>query len=289
MNTKNIFLILLLVTVSSITNAQEENSLKLSGDILTDQRLLLKDDYNWAWNENRLSLKLDKQISGESKFYSEVWVRNIGLPGIVKSSDLYNKGIVDPYNLEIREAYVQVNGFLSKNIDMTIGRQQIVWGTADKLNPTNNLNPYDLEDILDFGRKRGSDAINLQYYISNDFSYDNMESVLFSVKYTPKLTKTETNVFVLELTPKGKSDYSKVIAHINKTNYYPEKMEYYDKAGNKIKEAKYTFKKIGNYWNAAEIEMTDLKKNHTTKMQMSDVKYDTGLTDDDFTVRKFKQ
>ncbi len=170
MNTKNIFLILLLVTVSSITNAQEENSLKLSGDILTDQRLLLKDDYNWAWNENRLSLKLDKQISGESKFYSEVWVRNIGLPGIVKSSDLYNKGIVDPYNLEIREAYVQVNGFLSRKLDLTVGRQQIVWGTADKLNPTNNLNPYDLEDIIDFGRKRGSDAINLQYYISNEFS-----------------------------------------------------------------------------------------------------------------------
>jgi len=35
--------------------------------------------------------------------------------------------------------------------------------------------------------------------------------------------------------------------------------------------------------------MTDLKKNHKTKMQMSDVKYDTGLVDDDFTVRKLKQ
>jgi hypothetical protein len=33
----------------------------------------------------------------------------------------------------------------------------------------------------------------------------------------------------------------------------------------------------------------NLKKNHKTKMQMSDVKYDTGLTDDDFTVRKLIQ
>jgi len=33
----------------------------------------------------------------------------------------------------------------------------------------------------------------------------------------------------------------------------------------------------------------NLKKSHKTKMQMSDVKYDTGLTDDDFTVRKLKQ
>lgn len=149
--------------------AQEEK-LNISGELLTDERFLLKEPNNWAWNENRLSLKLDKQISGESKFLSEVWVRNFGLPGVVKSSDLFNKGIVDPYNLEIREAYIQLNRFLSKKTDLTVGRQQFAWGTADKLNPTNNLNPYDFEDILDFGRKRGSDAINLQYYINNEYS-----------------------------------------------------------------------------------------------------------------------
>ena len=171
MKTINLFFsMLLLLSVSSITNAQEDNSLKLTGELLTDERLLLKDKNDWAWNENRLTLKLDKRIAGNSKFYSEVWLRNIGLPTASQSADLYNKGIVDPYNLEIREAYVQLNDFLTKNLDVTIGRQRIVWGTADKLNPTDNLNPLDLEDILDFGRRRGSDAINLNYYLSNDFS-----------------------------------------------------------------------------------------------------------------------
>lgn len=141
-----------------------------------------------------------------------------------------------------------------------------------------------------FGKERriASSAKN-QNFAGTDFSYDDMESVLFTVKYAPKLVKTEASLFILELTPKGKSDYSKVIAHINKTNFYPELMEYYDKGGNKVKEAKYTFKKIGNYWNAEEIEMTDLKKNHKTKMQMSDVKYDSGLSDDEFSVRKLVQ
>jgi hypothetical protein len=171
MKTINLFFsMLLLVSVSSLTNAQEDNSLKLTGELLTDERLLLQDKNDWAWNENRLTLKLDKRIAGNSKFYSEVWLRNIGLPTASQSADLYNKGIVDPYNLEIREAYVQLNDFLTKNLDVTIGRQRIVWGTADKLNPTDNLNPLDLEDILDFGRRRGSDAINLNYYLSNDFS-----------------------------------------------------------------------------------------------------------------------
>ena len=153
------------------TQDQDESRLKISGELLTDERFLLNDKKDWAWNENRLALRFDKKITNSSKFYSEVWLRNIGLPNITTSSDLYNKGIVDPYNLEIREAYIQLFGFLTKNLDLKIGRQRITWGTADKLNPTDNLNSYDLEDILDFGRHRGSDAISLNYYFNNDFSF----------------------------------------------------------------------------------------------------------------------
>ncbi|UCH13589.1 MAG: outer membrane lipoprotein-sorting protein [Bacteroidales bacterium] len=140
-----------------------------------------------------------------------------------------------------------------------------------------------------FGKERRiSASVKNQNFAGTDFSYDDMESIPYSDKYTPKLIKSEGNVFVLELTPKGRSDYSRIIVNVNKTNYYPELMEYYDRGNKKIKVAEYTFKKSGNYWNAAEIEMTNLKKNHKTKMQMSDVKYDTGLTDDEFTVRKLK-
>jgi outer membrane lipoprotein-sorting protein len=141
-----------------------------------------------------------------------------------------------------------------------------------------------------FGKERRiSTSVKSQNFAGTDFSYDDMEAKPYSDKYTPKLQKTESSVFILELIPKGQSDYSKIVVNINSTNYYPELMEYYDKGNTKIKEAKYIFNKVGNYWNAQEIEMTDLKKNHKSKMQMSDVKYDTGLTDDDFTVRKLIQ
>lgn len=190
-----LFTVLLLIMAVRIAKAQDENKLKLSGELLTDERFLLKANNAWAWNENRLTLKLEKKITNNSKFYSEVWLRNIGLPNITKSSDLYNKGIVDPYNLEIREAYVQLYGFLIKNLDVTIGRQRIVWGTADKLNPTDNLNPYDLEDILDFGRHRGSDAINLNYYLNNNFSLQGVFIPFFQPANMP------IGVFAYALTP----------------------------------------------------------------------------------------
>jgi outer membrane lipoprotein-sorting protein len=142
-----------------------------------------------------------------------------------------------------------------------------------------------------FGKERRiSSSVKSQKFAGTDFAYDDMEAKPYAEKYTPKLIKTEADVYVLELTPKSKkSAYSKLIVKIHKTNYYPTYMEYYDKGNHKIKTATYQFEKIGKYWNAKEIKMTDLKKNHVTKMIMSDVKYDTGLTDDEFTVRKLKQ
>jgi outer membrane lipoprotein-sorting protein len=141
-----------------------------------------------------------------------------------------------------------------------------------------------------FGKERriASSAKN-QPFAGTDFTYEDMEAVKYTVKYTPKFLREEGGLFVLELTPKGKSDYSKVILMMNKAQAYPEKIEYYDRGGKKIKEAVYTFKKIGKYWNAEVIEMTDLRKNHKTRLKMSEVKYDTGLSDDEFTVRKLKE
>ena len=78
---------------------------------------------------------------------------------------------------------------------MKIGRQRITWGTADKLNPTDNLNPYDLEDILDFGRHRGSDAISFGYYFNSEFSLQGAYIPFFQPANMP------VGIFANALTP----------------------------------------------------------------------------------------
>jgi outer membrane lipoprotein-sorting protein len=65
-------------------------------------------------------------------------------------------------------------------------------------------------------------------------------------------------------------------------------MEFYDKKPAKFKEATYSYKKNGKYWYAEEVIMTDLKKEHSTKILLTDVKFDQGLSDDEFTVEKLK-
>jgi len=212
----NLFAVIIVLVISeSVIYAQDDYNLKISGSLLTDERFLLTDKNDWAWNENRLTLKLDKKITSRSKFYSEVWLRNIGLPNITSSADLYNKGIVDPVNFELREAYVQVFGFLSKNLDVTVGRQRIVWGTADKLNPTDNLNPYDLEDILDFGRHRGSDAINLNYYFNNNFSLQGVYIPIFQPANMP------IGIYANALTPEMELPQGMVLNEFSDTILMP--------------------------------------------------------------------
>ncbi len=63
---------------------------------------------------------------------------------------------------------------------------------------------------------------------------------------------------------------------------------FYNLKGVKFKEANYRYEKIGNYWNAAEVVMKDLVKKQSTKILLTDVKFDQGLSDDIFTVEKLR-
>jgi hypothetical protein len=159
----------LLILITSIAVAQESNPLIITGELYSNHRLLLKDQNDWAWNENRLDLAIQKR-SGSINFYSNIWLRHLNAPQPQAMAQLYGKEQINPLHLELREAYAEVRGFVFDNLDMKIGRQLITWGTADQFNPTNNLNPFDLEDVLDFGRRRGIEAVNLNWYINHSLS-----------------------------------------------------------------------------------------------------------------------
>jgi outer membrane lipoprotein-sorting protein len=129
-----------------------------------------------------------------------------------------------------------------------------------------------------------------QAFTGTDFSYEDMAVTPYAERYTPDSLKTEQDQYVLRLLPKatGNTAYSKIVARVHKTFGYPITMEFYNARGKKFKEATYKYEKIGKYWNAAEVVMKDLEKNHSTKILLSEVKFDQGLTDDQFTVEKLK-
>ena len=140
--------------------------------------------------------------------------------------------------------------------------------------------------------RRIASHVKNENFAGTDFSYDDMSSFKYAEEYDPKLLETKEDVYVLELTPKPnvEKEYSKLIMTIRKDNFYPITFEYYDKAGHlwKVMERRKLQKK-GNYWIPMEMEMKDLKKQHTTKMITDKVELDSGLTDKTFTKRNLQK
>lgn len=109
-------------------------------------------------------IRLDAFASPDALFSSQ----NFPEAGILASP-----GQTEPFELSLYEAYVKINHFLLKNLDLTVGKQRIQWGTADKLNVVDNLNPLDFANFLTFDpdyylERRPQIALNFEYYPYKD-------------------------------------------------------------------------------------------------------------------------
>ena len=106
----------------------------------SQQRLL---SYGFSRNENLIKAQLTLGIADKVKAVADVDFYWYGYSDVndINSDTLHED--VDPYRLEANAAYVDVYKLLP-HLDLRIGRQVVVWGTADKFNPTNNVNTLDL-------------------------------------------------------------------------------------------------------------------------------------------------
>ncbi len=174
------FFYALIVLAMALPAVATENPLLWRGSAGTDQRLFLEEGREWAWNETRLDLTMEKRMR-PLRVVSNVWIRHLGPSVVNESADLFRKEKVSPWSLDIRELYAEVHGLFHDDLDMKIGRQHIAWGRADQFNPTNNLNPFDLEDVLDFGRTLGVDALSLQWH----FTHQSALQVVYVPRFQP--------------------------------------------------------------------------------------------------------
>ncbi len=157
--------IIVLCMISGIAAIPISSQAQLGGYVLTDWRAKVEEG-SLLWNENRLNLEIDASPVNDAHVFAQFWIRGLGFSSARTTTDLMglDKRKSNPWDLFLREAYVDLYGFLTDNLDLRIGRQRIAWGTADKINPTDNLNPDDLEDIWDFGRHLGTSSVLATYY-----------------------------------------------------------------------------------------------------------------------------
>jgi outer membrane lipoprotein-sorting protein len=122
-------------------------------------------------------------------------------------------------------------------------------------------------------------------YNNSDFSFQDMSSQSFSANFIPELLRRNDTAYIIKLIPKKHNiKYDHALAMINRQYFYPEQISYFNRKEDMIKQATYHFIKLKGIWVAKEVDMTDFDKNHMTRIIMSDIKINTGLRDEMFTV-----
>ena len=159
---------LLAVLILHAAPQASAQQLRSSGFLQLDKRFNVSgDSVTIADFYNRFRLELSAPLGERLAAFASVDFRFYDLPRAGTLAQLEELSRNFPTELSIWEAYVDVFGFLSQNFDLRIGKQRLAWGTADKLNPTDNLNPDDFSDLVNFAEKIPTWAISGNYYLGD--------------------------------------------------------------------------------------------------------------------------
>lgn len=129
-----------------------------------DPRLL---QAGFARNENTVKLELDAQLG---RFTGVVDVdvdwfgyreRLSGLQSLTLRED------VIPFRVDAHAAYVEGRNIFLDGLDMRLGQQIVNWGVGDQFNPTNTLNPIDLQNVLLFGEQMANLMARFDYALGS--------------------------------------------------------------------------------------------------------------------------
>ena len=138
--------------------------------------------------------------------------------------------------------------------------------------------------------KRISSDSKSDYFMGSDFTYDDLGDRKLDDD-THQLMREETTdgvaYYVVESIPKDEDYmYSKTITWIRKDNFIGLKKEFYDEDEDLLKILHIKeFEEISGLLIITNSEMHNLQKDHKTKMVVSDIQINTGISDSKFTER----
>ncbi len=142
--------------------------------------------------------------------------------------------------------------------------------------------------------KRISSDSKSDYFMGSDFTYDDLGD-RHPTEDNHKLLREETidgeNCYVVESIPKDDEYmYSRTVVWIIKDKSIGLKKEFYDEDEELLKTlTNKKYEKIKGYWTILSSEMFNVQKDHTTKMELANVKLDTGIPANKFTERMMKR
>jgi len=132
-------------------------------------------------------------------------------------------------------------------------------------------------------------------FMGSEFAYEDISSQEIE-KYTYKYIKDETingiDCFVVERYPAYKhSGYTRQVAWVNKEEYRPEKIDFYDRKNTLLKTLNYTDyqKYLNQFWRADAMHMVNHQTGKSTTLSWKNYQFKTGLTEKDFNRNSLKR
>jgi len=131
-------------------------------------------------------------------------------------------------------------------------------------------------------------------FMGSDMSYEdmtnrNIEEYKYELLKDEKVNKTDCYVLKSIPLPKTESTYNYIISWVNKKDLTIVKEKFYDNNNKLHKIKNVQFKMINGYDTPIEFFMKNVQKNHTTKITISNIEFDTGLKDDLFQEKNLKR
>ncbi|MDP8238059.1 MAG: outer membrane lipoprotein-sorting protein [Candidatus Hatepunaea meridiana] len=132
------------------------------------------------------------------------------------------------------------------------------------------------------------------YFMGTDFTYDDMGDRSVDEDEHTLLREEEIDgikCWVVESVPKSDDDmYSKTIKWIRQDALIAHKVEYYDRQGALLKTlTTQDVRKHQGYWTILRMEMNNIQENHRTILEMEEVEYDLGISDNLFRVSNLEK
>lgn len=125
-------------------------------------------------------------------------------------------------------------------------------------------------------------------FMGSEFAFEDIGSQEVE-KYTYKYLRDENlngvECFVIERIPAYEhSGYTRQVGWINKTEYRPEKIAYYDRKNILLKTLTYSGyqKYLDQYWRADQLQMENHQNEKSTLLKWSNYQFRTGLDEKDF-------
>ena len=111
-------------------------------------------------NANWFQLKVAAEPHEHVSVTTNLELRNTNFTQVQTIDQLWDRGTLEPVSWRINQAYVDIFGFLldgdMATLDLRVGKQQLAWGEGDGFNPSNKLDPLNLESPLDFDQVLGN-------------------------------------------------------------------------------------------------------------------------------------